>query len=125
MWYNKIIKTLIFNKKGVNLMDIIKLEVQLWDEDFVIDSCAFRNKGEISFPSPEETKDFLIKFWVLETTAGVNYEDEEMLDAYEKIVHLVNHQTTFSSKDLPYHRKKTKPVKEIIYTLDGCQCFRR
>ncbi len=106
-------------------MDIITLETQLWDEDFVIDSCAFRNKGEIAFPFSEETKDFLIKFFVLETTSGINYEDEEMLTAYKEIVHLVSSKKVFSSNELPYHRKKAKPVKEKIYILDGCQCFWR
>lgn len=106
-------------------MNIQTLEVLLTDEDLAIDGCCFRNKGEITFPSHEKAKDFLIKFLVLETTAGVNYTDEEVLNAYKTILHLVNTEKEISSSILPYHQAKAKPDKEVLYILNGCHCFKR
>lgn len=103
-------------------MRITELEAQLINEDFAIDCCAFRNKGEITFSTPEESRNFLIKFLVLETTAGVDYEDEEMMSAYEQIKTMLKQKNIISSNKLPYHRKKKRPSKEVMYFLDGCKC---
>lgn len=109
-------------------MNIKELEAQLMDEDLAIDGCAFRNKGSgerISFPSPKKARDFLIKFLTLETTAGVNYTDEEMINAYEQIKISLNKKNVISSEQLPYHREKRKPSKEVKYLLDGCHCSKQ
>lgn len=106
-------------------MNIKTLETQLIDENLAIDGCAFRNKDNVSFPTPEKAKDFLIKFLTLETTAGVNYKDEEMMNAYEQIRNMLNKKNVISSKELPYHREKRRPSKEVKYFLDGCHCSKQ
>lgn len=104
-------------------MTIKELELQLIDDYLVINSHAFRHEKQRSFSTPKEATDFLVKFLVLETTAGVNYSGEELLSAYSQIKEQLVLKGIITSSDLPYHPLKRRPSKEINYLLDGSTCY--
>ena len=104
-------------------MTVQELECMLLDDIFVVTGHTFRKKKDIVFQTPLEARDFLIKFLLLVTTAGVPYTDEELLHSYAEIQQLVKAKSEISSKELPYHAQKRKPSKEIHYILDGCHCM--
>jgi len=98
-----------------------ELEDMLVDLDFVIEGHSFRKKKLITFQNDMEAKDFFVKFLLLETTAGVNYKDEELLETYAEIKQLAKIKTVISSKELPYHPLKVRP-SEKQFIRNGCTC---
>lgn len=104
------------------MMTVNEIENMLQNDCFISYAHEFRKNGTVVLKSPEETRAFFINFLLLETTAGVNYLDAELLDTYTTISKLVESKTVISSNELPYHQKKKRPVQERKFNLDTANC---
>lgn len=122
MWYNLIMKLIEIKRKEGRLVTVKDIDNRLRDDHFVAYAREFRKHNTVSLKTPEKTRDTFIRLLLLETTAGVNFTDEELMGIYIEIIHLVDQKTTISSAELPYHRDKKRPVQERKFILDEVNC---
>ncbi len=74
----------------------------------------FIKTAKIELASPEETRDFLAKFFLTECVSGVNYSEEDLKNTFEQIQRLMEIGFPIWSEDLPVLPPKTHEQKSLI-----------
>ena len=103
--------------------NIFQLKTELRDLNFVLSCSEFRETRQIRFDSPQESRDFLVKYLLLECISGVNYSENEFFDTLSKLEKLVRNGVKISYLELPIHPQKKKKNQEIQYLLEDNICY--
>ena len=100
-----------------------ELNHALNDSLFRFQADEFIRKETIAFKTPQQAKEFLIYFLLVECIAGtILYTDKDLFSCYTKITELVERETVIFSEALPilHPRKQTdKHLQHVYYQLEG------